>query len=102
MEGEKSKKYKRIVDNKMPYYGETDDEKRTIKVNKKKSKDKPSHIKPVNKHASKYPEVLDTITHEEMHAKHPKMHEKTVRIETRNLMKKMSENKKRKMYSLYK
>ena len=90
----KKKAYKRIVDNKMRWYGDTDTEKRVIRVNKKRSKTKPTHKR-------RYPEVLDTITHEEMHAQHPKMTERRVRIETRNRLKRMSENKKHKLYSRY-
>lgn len=88
------KKYRRIVDNRMKWYGETDTDKKIIKVNKRKSKNKPTHKK-------RHPEVLDTIVHEETHARHPEMHEKTVRIETRNKLKRMAENNKRKFYGLY-
>ena len=96
------KKYKRTVDNRMHGYGEIDWNKKTIRINKKRSKKDPMHKRPVNKKAHKYPEVLDTIVHEEMHRKHPKMHEKTVRKTTKKLMKKMSRKQKRKHYNLYK
>ena len=82
------KLYKRIVDNKMRYQGETDLEKKVIRVNKKASKKKST--------------VIDTIYHEENHRLHPKMTEKNIRIETKNKLKRMSENKKHKLYNLYK
>ena len=88
MKKRKNKKYKRIVDNKLRYQGETDINRKIIKINKKASKKKST--------------VIDTIAHEELHAKHPKMTEKRVRIETKNKLKRMSENKKHKLYSLYK
>ena len=81
------KSYKRIVDNKMRYQGETDLDRKVIKINKRQSKKKST--------------VIDTIQHEELHAKHPKMKEKTVRIETKNKLKRMSQMKKHKLYNLY-
>lgn len=96
-----NKQYKRKVNNKLGWYGDTDIKKKIIQVNKKRSKNKPTHKRPINKHAHKYPEVLDTIVHEEMHAAHPKKHEKTVRIETRNKLKRMSEIRKKKFYGMY-
>lgn len=81
--------YKRVVDNKMKYFGETDHQKKTIRINKKKS------LK------SGKGELLDTIAHEEMHAKHPNMKEKTVRRKTAGVVKKMSRKQKSKMYGKY-
>jgi hypothetical protein len=61
------KPYKRIVDNKLKgAYGDIDFTKRVIRINKKMGRDKLGNI-------------IDTIVHEEMHARHPRMHEKTVR-----------------------
>jgi hypothetical protein len=80
--------YKYKVDNKMRWQGETDLNKKVIKINKKLSK----------KHST----VIDTIVHEHGHVAHPKMHEKNIRIETKNKLKRMSENKKHKLYNLYK
>ena len=82
-----NKKYKRIIDNKMKWQGDTDTEKKVIRINRKKSKKKSS--------------VIDTITHEELHAKHPNMHEKTVYKKTKKLLKTMSAEKKHKLYSRY-
>ena len=67
----KSKKWKRVVDNKMRWYGETDETKKLIKINKSKKKN------------TKPGDIIDTIVHEEMHAVHPQMHEKTVRKQTK-------------------
>jgi acetyl-CoA carboxylase alpha subunit len=82
-------KYKRYVDNRSKWQGDTDVEKGVIRINKKKSKKKSS--------------VIDTIVHEEMHAKHPKMHEKTVKRKTWEALKlkKMGKKAKRKLYSRY-
>ena len=77
-------KYKRKVDNKMRWSGDIDDKKGIIRINKSKG------------------DVLDTIVHEETHRKHPKMHEKTVREETRRLISKMTPKQKSLYYNLYK
>lgn len=68
-------KYKRVVDNKMRWQGDIDDEKNIIRINKEKSKKKSS--------------IIDTIVHEEMHKDHPKMHEKTVRDKTTEKVKRL-------------
>lgn len=86
--------YKRSVDNKMKCYGETDLEKKTIRINKKKSKDSDKRMKTRG-------EVLDTIVHEELHASHPKMHERTVRKHTRPVMSKLSHKQKSVLYAKY-
>ena len=77
-------KYKRKVDNKMRWSGDIDDKKGIIRINKSKG------------------DVLDTIVHEETHRKHPKMHEKTVREETRRLISKLTPKQKSLYYNLYK
>lgn len=82
--------WKRIIDNKMRYHGEIDTDKKVIRINKSKKKNK------------KKGEVLDTILHEETHRKHPNMHEKNVVKTAKHLMKSLSDSKKRKLYSLYK
>lgn len=101
-EGKNPKAYKRVVNNKLPYYGETDLAKKTIKINKTMSKKHPVHKRPLNKHAKKYPEVLDTIAHEIHHVMHPKKLEKNVRKATKRLIKKMTPGQKRKHYNLFK
>ncbi len=84
-----AQKYERVVDNRMHGYGDIDFKKKIIRVNKKRSK------------KAGPGEVLDTIVHEETHRKHPKMHEKTVRKETKEAIKKMSPTQKSKQYSRY-
>jgi len=71
-------------------YGDTDDAKKLIRINAKKSK------------KSGRGELLDTITHEIIHAKHNKMHEKTVYKQTPKEIKKMSQQSKRRLYELIK
>ena len=95
------KDYSRSVVNKGPY-GETDLEKKTVKINKKLSKKSPSRKRPVNKHAKKYPDVLDTIVHEKAHIEHPNMHERTVRKLALKKMKTMPKKQKQKHYNLFK
>ena len=86
----KKKEYTRIVDNKMRWQGDTDTEKKIIRVNKEKSKKK-----------SGSGGVLDTIVHEETHAKHPNMHEKTVYKKTPNIIKTLASATKKKLYARY-
>lgn len=82
-----TKKYKRVVDNKMRWQGDTDVKKKIIRVNKKKSKKKST--------------VIGTIYHEEYHAKHPKAHEKTVVKKEKQWLKRVAPAKRKKLYSLY-
>jgi hypothetical protein len=84
------KMYKRKTDNKMRDYGDTDLEKKVIRVNKKKSRK-----------SGKRGEVLDTIVHEARHAKHPKEHEKTTRKKTKKLIKRLNKKQKRSYYNLF-
>lgn len=84
------KGYTHTVDNKMKAYGQTDFVKREIKVNKKKS------AKSGNKG-----ELLDSIVHEHTHARHPKMHEKTVQKVTRALLPTLSKKQKQSYYRKY-
>ena len=81
--------YKRIVDNKMRWHGDTDTEKHVIRINKSKKKNKDRG------------EIIDTIVHEETHAAHPRMHEKTVRKHTIKKLKRLSRAQKQKLYSRY-
>ena len=83
------KSYKRKVDNKMHSYGETDLEKKIVRINKSKKKNKPG-------------DIIDTIVHEKEHILHPKKHEKTVRRDTVKKLKKMTRKQKQKNYSLFK
>ena len=70
-------------------FGETDTTKRVIRINKRKSKKKGRG------------EVIDTIVHEEMHARHPRMRERTVEKKTPRLVKRMIRRVKAKLYSRY-
>ncbi len=81
--------YKRVVDNHMRFFGDIDYEKRKIRLNKSKKKNK------------KPGEILNTIVHEEMHRRHPSMHEKTIKKETKRQLAKMSKRQKEKYYSKY-
>lgn len=81
------KKYRVKVDNKMPYFGETDTTKKIIKVNVKKSKSTKNRG-----------EVLDSISHEINHAKYPKKSEKSIEKITER--QKLSKKQKSKFYKL--
>ena len=80
--------YQIKVNNRLRSFGETDTQKKIIQINKKKSK-----------HSKNKGELLDTIEHEFMHAKHPKMKEKNVVKKTAKATKKMSPKTKKKIYS---
>lgn len=101
MKIKKPKKWKRKVDNRMHSYGEVDYNKKLIRVNKKKARKNPLLKRPINKHAHRYPDVLDTIVHEEMHVSHPKRTEKQVRRMTKNKIKRMSPKQKKKHYNKF-
>ena len=94
-------KVEREVNNKLKgAYGATtfiDNKAVKIEINKKKHK----RIKSDKTIPKKSRTLLDTIVHEEMHAKHPKMHEKTVRKLTPRKIMKMTKKQKSKLYSKY-
>ena len=89
--------WKSIVNNRMRVKGRTDYKKKTIEINKKKSK-KEARVRPITKGANGYPEVLDTIVHEVMHRDHPNMHERTVRRKTKTKIRAMSKRSKKRFY----
>ena len=96
----KAKRWKYIRDNKLRgAWGETDYNKKTIRINAKKSKTNPYFKRPVSKRSNKYPDVLGTIVHETLHKNHPQMYEKTVLKQERRRVAKMSKKGKKKMYS---
>jgi hypothetical protein len=74
------KGYKVLIDNSLkdekgkPIFGETDTKKRTIKINVKH-----------NKQSKKRGELADTISHELLHAKTPRLSEKQVYKRTAKL-----------------
>ncbi len=71
------------VNNKEKGFGSFDEGKNLITINKKR-------------HKGNKAELLDTIVHETMHAKHRKMKERTVRKVTAAMIEKMSPEEKRK------
>jgi len=86
------KRIKRVVANKMRDYGDTTFQKNgniTIRVNKSKKKNK------------RPGEIIDTIVHEEMHARHPKMYERTVRKKTKEYLKHMGHHRKKLAYARF-
>lgn len=80
-------KYRVKVDNKSKFFGVTDTKKKTIIVNKKKSKQ-----------TGQKGEVLDSIQHEVNHARFPRRSEKAV--EKLTASQKLSKKSKQKLYSL--
>lgn len=94
----KSDQYKIKVDNGMRgIFGETDEGNRTIRINKK------LHAQKSGGHLIKNPngteKLIGTLVHEVTHAKHPKMHERTVRKLSKKRLKKMSTKTKGKYYA---
>ena len=82
-------KYRVKVDNKSKYFGVTDTKRKTIIVNKKKSKQ-----------TGQKGEVLDSIQHEVNHARFPRKSEKSVeKLTTRQ---KLGKKQKSKLYNLIK
>ena len=79
----KYKGYKVKVDNKMKSFGETDDEKKEVKINKKKS------LKAGGKK-----ELIDTLYHEKYHVQHPKALEKTTYKKTAKYISKIKKHAK--------
>lgn len=85
-------KFTRTTANRMQGFGDIDLQKRHIRINKKKSK---------SPEGKKQGGVLDTIVHEEMHGRHPKMLEKTVRKETKKAVARMGPKEKAKHFSRF-
>lgn len=81
--------FKRTVDNKMRSFGETDLERKTIRINKKK-----------NKKAGKG-ELLDTIVHEELHRVHSRMKEKNIKKEATRRISTMRQTTKSKLFNKF-
>lgn len=91
-------RWKRKVNNNLRgAFGETDYGKRTITINKKRHKNKAA--------LKKFPKIdqtlLNTIVHEETHAAHPRMLERTVRKVARRKTMTMSIKEKNKLYGRY-
>lgn len=91
------KRFKFKVNNKMRDFGVTDFEKKTVTINKKlhaKAKANPKKYGLAKKDTT----LLNTIVHEKLHTKHPKMTEKAVRKLTRSKIEKMSPFHKKREY----
>ena len=88
----KYKKPKFKKDNKMRAFGQTDVKTGVIKINKRLIKNNPDHKK-------RHPELADTIYHETLHIKHPKMTERSIRKKTTKDVKRMSRKQKAKLYA---
>lgn len=82
-------------------YGETDDKKKVVKINKQYHKSKWNHGPAIKKNKDGTANLLDTETHELMHKSHPRMKEKTVRKKTPKKIKRMSKKQKEKIYSKF-
>jgi len=93
MKGRKHKK-QRKVDNKMRSFGDFDEATGKIRVNKKMAAKS-------RKEKGNYPELLDTIVHEEYHKKNPKASEKTTRKVTKRIIKKLTSKAKKRLYGKY-
>jgi hypothetical protein len=81
----------------MKWMGDTDNEKKVIRINKKLHK-KEKSVEKIMGRKKRKAELLDTIVHEKMHADHPKMHEKTVRKQTKKKLPLLGKVKKSKLY----
>lgn len=101
----KKKGYRYVVDNKLKAFGITHYDKKTIKVNKKLHKKarklKKGHIKKYGI-PKKDMTLINTIVHEELHRKHPKMTEKSVRKKARTDVKKLSKKQRSRLYAKFK
>lgn len=93
MAKKKKKKQKRRVDNRMRNYGDYDPNTGVIRVNKKASRAYGKRYKVAG--------ILDTIVHEEIHKKHPKMGERKVVKRTKKKVKRMTKKQKSKHYLRY-
>jgi hypothetical protein len=89
-EEKKVSNFKFKKDNKMHKYGEVNYDKREVRINKSKSKNKLPG------------EILDSIVHEKTHILHPKMKEKNVIKAASHQVAHMSRSQKQKHYSLVK
>lgn len=91
----KKKKWKFVEDNKLKgAYGETDTVKKVVRINKKLHKKKMKYGIP-----KKDGTLINTIVHEGLHVKNPKMKEKDVRKKARKVVAKMGPKAKAKHYS---
>ena len=95
-----SGKIRRKVNNKLKgAFGQTTyhEHGATIEINKKRHKNK----RALKKFPKKDRAIINTIVHEELHANHPKMRERTVRKNARRRIARMGRKAKNKLYSKY-
>ncbi len=78
-------------------FGDSDDRTRMTRINVKKSKE---YGRKHDDWATKGGAVANSIQHEILHAKHPRMHEKTVRKQTISNLRHMSRRGRNKLYRL--
>ncbi len=83
--------YKFKVSNSMQGFGMTDLDKKVMTINKKR-----------NKESKARGELIDSITHEVLHVKHPKASEKKVQDMTPAYTKRLSVRNKAKLYAKFK
>lgn len=92
------KKWKYQQDNKMRgAFGETDYDKKLIRINKKRHKSKSAAKISPKKNGDEH--LGKTIYHEELHRKHPKWTERKVRQHEKKDWKKLTPAQKKKYYS---
>jgi hypothetical protein len=82
------KGFRRIVDNRMKSSGDIDFDRKVIRVNQSRSRGEVGG-------------VLDTQVHEELHRKHPRMHESTVTKKTTKALKTMGPRDRQRIGRLY-
>ncbi len=92
-----AKIWKRVVGKVRGGFGETDFDKKIIKIDKKKHKS--GKWGGIPKQDST---LINTIVHEELHVKHPKKTEVQIRKLARSKVSKMGDKIKRKLYNKFK
>jgi hypothetical protein len=89
-------KYK--VDNRMKAFGYTDYDTKTIRVNKKKHEAAKKNPKYYRAYSKKELTLVNTVVHEDLHRKHPRMTEKDVRKKAKHIVERMSKSRRQAMY----
>lgn len=80
-------------------FGETDDARKTVTVNKKLHAQKSGGHIIKNKNGTE--SMIGTISHELLHRDHPRMRERTVRKLNRKRVRRLSTRTKKRMYSKF-
>lgn len=97
----KNKKWKYVVNNRMSDFAKTDYDTKTISINKKLAKKaRRTKYKRMGRYGVTREEstVINSLVHEDLHRKHPKMLEKTVRKEAKRMVRSMNKGQKRRLY----